>query len=180
MMATEKTPLAHNIRYFRKMKRMSQEELSQALDIKRSNIAAYESKSVEPRLRIILKLAKLFNVSVRTLIETKINDGDEYLSYDQDTYDPAKVNLVPMDLEQNNDISEFVEKSMKIRKILEGFKAFYNFKKNNLKDSTPQQEKLLFDIDNFISLLEHLMNYNESVIKALISKRRSSSTTNSY
>jgi len=174
MMATEKTPLAHNIRYFRKMKRMSQEELSQALDIKRSNIAAYESKSVEPRLRIILKLAKLFNVSVRTLIETKINDGDEYLSYDQDTYDPAKVNLVPMDLEQNNDISEFVEKSMKIRKILEGFKAFYNFKKNNLKDSTPQQEKLLFDIDNFIQLMEHLLSYNESVINALTRQTESS------
>lgn len=66
--------LSKNIRYLRKSKKWSQEELALKLGIKRSNIAAYESKNVEPRLGLILQMAKLFNVNMAELIRVNIEE----------------------------------------------------------------------------------------------------------
>jgi len=164
-MALEKSTLAHNIRYLRKDRKLSQEELSNLLDIKRSNIAAYESKNVEPRLRIIMEIAKIFDIDVATLVENKLTDETEYKSFNDDSSNtPKDLSLV---LTQNGELQNFVEKSIKIRKVLEGFKAFYNFRKQGISADSPEKEKILFDIDNFIQLMEHLLNYNENVIKAM-------------
>ena len=54
--------LSKNLKFLRKSRQWSQEELARRLGIKRSNIAAYESKNVEPRLSLLLSMAKLFNV----------------------------------------------------------------------------------------------------------------------
>jgi transcriptional regulator with XRE-family HTH domain len=163
--------LSHNIKYLRKINKFSQEELATKLDIKRSNIAAYESKNVEPRLRIILELARLFNVSVKTLIESKIETGAETPKFADDATQQFGT-AQELDVEDNNDVAKFITKSIKIRKVLEGFKSFYTFKKNSITNRTPDKEKLIFDIDNFIQLMEHLLNYNESVIKAISNKNQ--------
>ena len=163
--------LSHNIKYLRKKNNFSQEELAANLGIKRSNIAAYESKNVEPRLRIILELARLFNVSVKTLIEKKIESGSTSPTFDTNSIESI-TKPQELDIENNKDISEFIGKSIKIRKVLEGFKSFYTFKKNNITQSTPDKEKLIFDIDNFVQLMEHLLAYNETVIKAISNKER--------
>ena len=161
--------LSHNIKYLRKENKFSQEELASRLGIKRSNIAAYESKNVEPRLRIILELARLFDVSVKTLIEKKIEIGSTSPVFDTSTITPTDKQQ-ELDIENNDDITEFIGKSIRIRKVLEGFKSFYTFKKNNMVGSTPDKDKLIFDIDNFVQLMEHLLAYNETVIKAISNK----------
>lgn len=158
-----KSVLAHNIRYLRKQKGISQEELAKLLEIKRSNIAAYESKNVEPRLSIILEIARLFDIQVQALIETKWEES----SYPRNAQISGLRESNVINFDNNNEIQEFVEKSTKIRKVLEGFKAFYGFKKENLDESFPNKDKLLFDIDNFLQLMEHLLNYNETVIRAI-------------
>ena len=164
--------LAHNLRTLRKANKMSQEELAKKLGIKRSSIAAYESKNVEPRLRIILEIAKLFDINVKNLIESKINSHGDYPTFEEATI-ASEVAPKSFELSQNDDVNVFINKSVKIRKILEGFKAFYTFKKNAIVIDSPEKEKLTFDIDNFIQLMEHLLNYNESVIKAISSAKTS-------
>lgn len=158
--------LSQNLRFLRKLKKISQEELAQKLNIKRSNIAAYESKNVEPRLRIILEIAKFFNIDVKTLIEEKVTADTPYKPYITQHYseEPSSNTI---DVSNKRDVSQFIEKSIKVRKILEGFKAFYSFKKNELSNASPEKVKLTYDIDNFIQLMEHLLTYNESVIKAI-------------
>ena len=164
--------LSHNIKYLRKLNHLSQEELASKLDIKRSNIAAYESKNVEPRLRIILEIARLFDLSVKSLIEKKLEEGIEFPKFNVEPSDYSK-NSQHLYIKDNEDISKFIDKSIKIRKVLEGFKAFYTFKKNNIQNITPSKEKLMFDIDNFVQLMEHLLAYNETVIKAISNKKES-------
>lgn len=162
--------LSHNLKFLRKKNKISQEELATRLGIKRSNVAAYESKNVEPRLRIILEMAKLFNVSVKALIDSKIQDGEEVDLFEAKLFDNSPSNK-ELDITDNEDVNEFIDKSMKIRKVLEGFKSFYTFKKNAIKNKTPNKEKIIFDIDNFIQLMEHLLTYNETVIKAISNKK---------
>ena len=168
-MAVETSILSQNIKYLRKAKKLSQEEFAQKLGIKRSNIAAYESKNVEPRLRVILEMAKFFNVSVNSLITSEIAKTPEISPFSSEVFTNDANNKV-LDIEDNTDINAFIEKSMRIKKVLEGFKSFYAFKKNSMANLTHDKEKLIFDIDNFIQLIEHLLGYNETVIKAISSK----------
>lgn len=163
--------LSYNIRLLRKKSGMSQEELANRLNIKRSNIAAYESKNVEPRLKIILEMARLFNISVKALIESRISDSLDFPSFEKVMTSSKDDNS--FDLKDNEDVNVFINKSEKIRKVLEGFKAFYTFKKNAIVVDSPEKEKLTFDIDNFIQLMEHLLSYNESVIKAISTSNKS-------
>lgn len=165
-MSSTTSILSLNIRYLRKKAKMSQDELAQKLGIKRSNIAAYESKNVEPRLRIVLEMARLFDVSVKTLIATQLGDDVNAPSF-ADSNSPRKSSGPEAIGENVAEVNQFVEKSMKIRKVLEGFKSFYLFKKSNIDMTQPGNEKLTFDIDNFIQLMEHLLAYNETVIKAI-------------
>ncbi len=170
-MAENYTILARNIKYLRKTAKLSQEEFATQLGIKRSNIAAYESKNVEPRLRIVLEMAKFFNVSVKSLIQRVIEESTEVSTFFTNEFNDT-ANDKTLDIIDNADVTEFINKSMQIKKVLEGFKSFYSFKKNAMLNVTPNKEKLIFDIDNFIHLIEHLLSYNETVIQAISAKNK--------
>jgi len=162
----KKTNLSNNIKFLRKQRGLSQQALADQLNIKRSNIAAYESKGVEPRLRIVLELAKYFDVEVRSLINSEMTADMSVPSFGVSAHRPSQShsNRAPI---AAADVQSFVTKSMQVRKVLDGFKAFYSFKKSTLSNPSREQEKLVFDIDNFIDLMEHLLLYNESMIAAL-------------
>lgn len=161
----KKSVLAHNLRFLRKKHHLSQTALAEELGIRRSNIAAYESKNVEPRLNILLEIGNFFNIAIRTLIETKLDD----VSYDAGKSQRGPSDKeTPVSLKSHPEIQEFVDKSVKIHKVLEGFKAFYRFKKEKLlSENTDEVENILHDIENFIGLMEHLLHYNETIIKTL-------------
>lgn len=168
-MAKNSTRLAQNIRYLRKTSKLSQEEFAAKLGIKRSNIAAYESKNVEPRLRVVLEIAKFFDVSVKSLINRDIENSSEVSTFNT-IENSGNHNDMSLDIKDNVDVNEFIQKSMRIKKVLEGFKSFYAFKKNAMTGMSPDKEKLIFDIDNFMHLIEHLLGYNETIIQAITSK----------
>lgn len=160
------SPLAHNLRFLRKKFGLSQTALAEKLGIRRSNVAAYESKNVEPRLHIILDIANHFEIDVRTLIETPLNE-DNWISRSSDDQSNQPAQGRTLSFKTNTEIQDFVEKSVKIHKVLEGFKAFYRFKKDKLSAENVEESEINHDIENFISLMEHLLHYNESLIKAL-------------
>lgn len=155
--------LANNLKILRKNNNLSQEELASKLNIKRSNIAAYESKGVEPRLRIILEMARLFNISVGELIERKLESHSVYESFDSAIENPMPAKF-KIDIQINKEINDFIDKSVKIKKILEGFKALYSFKKLDLDPQDHVKQKLIHDIDNFVDLIDKFMLHNEQVI----------------
>ncbi len=163
------TPLSNNIRVLRKKRNLSQEQLAARLGIKRSNIAAYESKNVEPRLRIILEMAKLFDIQLKTFIEKKLDQEDQYKRFKDEEEIRKNTARLPVtrEIPPKKVVNSFKESSLKIRKILEGFKAFYQFRKERIKQKTPEISKLMFDIENFIQLTEHLLTQNEFVINSI-------------
>lgn len=150
--------LSKNIRFLRKRASMSQEQLAERLQIKRSNIAAYESKNVEPRLRSLLALAKFFDVSLRSLLTADLSATSEVPPFNN----APKSTLEASALEKNKD--EFISHTNDMRKILEGFKAYYNFKLTRQSDDPTTSLK---ELDGFVHLMDHLLQRNESVAKAL-------------
>ncbi len=156
--------LAQNLKTLRKKRQISQEVLAQQLGIKRSNIAAYESKNVEPRLRIILEMARFFDISLKTLIEEKLEVNKAYPTFHRIL--PVENKRLKIRQIEEENIQQFVEKTVKIRKVLEGFKAFYLIKKEQINNSK-ESNQLLNHLDGFIDLMEYLMRTNESIIKSL-------------
>jgi len=165
-MSNTSTTLAHNIKILRKKAKISQDELAKQLKIKRSNIAAYEAKNVEPRLSVILEIARFFDIDISNLLQNKLTEDQTFSPFKsqiESIVDPnEKLNIV-----ENPKVGLFIEKSIQMRKILTGFKAFYKYKKLNMANITEEKEKIAYDIDNFIQLMEYLMNYNENVISAI-------------
>lgn len=165
--------LAKNIRYLRKQENWSQESLAEKIGVKRSSIAAYESKNVEPRLKVILQLGKLFNVDVADLIEKNIAENiNEIRSFDTEVPEipTSKMNI---DLQDEEALQEFVNVTMTTRKMLDGLKVFYKFK---LNQNSNKSNLYSSDINSFIMLVEHLLNNNENLVNSLT--RYSSTTQN--
>ncbi|MCB0578759.1 MAG: helix-turn-helix domain-containing protein [Phaeodactylibacter sp.] len=162
------TCLSGNIRFLRKSRQWSQEELARHLNVKRSNIAAYESKNVEPRLSLLLKMAKLFNVDMAELIHTDISRAGAVEKPFKAP--PATASEDTLQVSEDIDeevLGEFVERSVSIRKMLEGFKVFYQFKRERQEMEGFGNGKPNIDIENFLNLIEHMLSLNEAVIKIL-------------
>lgn len=168
-MESERLTLSHNIRILRKAKGLNQEGLATKLNIKRSSIAAYETKNVEPRLRIILDMAKLFDINISTLLKEKLHEESQYPSF-ADRNNTSETEPTQVKVETSN-VNEFVKKSIQIKRILVGFKSFYTFRKAKLTELSPTNQKIISDIDNFIQLMEDLINHNESMISLLSSEK---------
>ena len=170
--------LAHNIKFLRKQKRLNQEELAASLSIKRSNIASYEAKNVEPRLRIILAMAKFFNVDLQTFLEERLAPEQSIPEFDAKSSSIENAEEF-VTMNKNINTKEFVEKTSRIKKILLGFKTFHDFRKGKSTALPRENERILADIDNFTVLIDHLLVYNENMISELSVARSSKVTIDS-
>lgn len=64
--------LGRNLKYLRKQKEYSQEQVAKALDIPRPTYSGYENKVSEPGFSMLAKLAEFFNVSIDQLLRSEI------------------------------------------------------------------------------------------------------------
>lgn len=160
-------PLPANIRFLRKRDKISQEELAAKLDISRSNIAAYESKGVEPRLRIILEMARLFDVNVRTFISQDLTTcSDSIPSFNAAIAADLKTHTV--DISDSEALQKLTTKTIQIRKVVDGFKAYQEIIKSR-KDDGVDIGSLPYDAASFLELLDQLVSHNESIISSVTS-----------
>lgn len=64
--------IAHNIKYLRGLKSLSQEKLADELGITRSRLGAYEENRNEPPIEILIKLSDYFHISIDVLIRVDL------------------------------------------------------------------------------------------------------------
>lgn len=73
--------LASNLKFLRKRKRLSQEQLSSALELTRSTLSAYENETAEPNVQTLLRIANFFKISLDRLIRQNLETlGEKQLS----------------------------------------------------------------------------------------------------
>ena len=66
--------LGDNIRKYRKLNNMSQDELAEKLNVTRQSISLWENGQTQPSLENIVALSKLFKVSTDELLESDKTD----------------------------------------------------------------------------------------------------------
>ena len=73
----EKQVLAQNIAFFRKKLNLSQTELAKELKYSNKNISKWETGETTPDIFTLKKLAKIFNISLDTLVNPITNESKE-------------------------------------------------------------------------------------------------------
>ncbi|MEM1324383.1 MAG: helix-turn-helix transcriptional regulator [Bacteroidota bacterium] len=165
--------LAKNIRFLRKKNRWSQEELAKRIGIKRSSIAAYESKNVEPRLKTILELGKIFNVDIVDLIDSNIAEqGDNIRSFNDGNAEIIDNQPIKIDFKNKSAVQEFIDTTISTRKMLDGLKVFYKFKMDRNSNNNDQMKAHTADINSFIMLVEHLLSNNEDLVNFITKNKQ--------
>jgi transcriptional regulator with XRE-family HTH domain len=164
--------LSNNIRFLRRSQKWSQEELGKRLGVKRSSIAAYESKDVQPRLDFVIALSRLFQTPIAALIEenlelTRSFGGPTASAESQSTIQDTPAFSPPFETTNTDNLSHLSQQSNGIRTMLDGLKVFYRYKLDSLNSNDVQVRRLSADIDNLLLLMEHLATHNEALLRAL-------------
>lgn len=68
--------IAKNIRVLRALKKLSQEQLSEKLDISRSRLGSYEEGRAEPSYDLLITIADYFHVAIDALVRADLSKTD--------------------------------------------------------------------------------------------------------
>lgn len=98
--------LSENIKYYRKQKGMSQEELALKLNVVRQTVSKWEQNLSVPDSEMLIKLSEVFDVPVSTLLGESISETD------------TKTELEKISQKLENLNSMMAEKNMRNRRIL--------------------------------------------------------------
>src|SRR5690554_148330 len=99
--------LGKNLRFLRKQKGLTQSDIAEKLDIKRTMISAYEDGRSEPKLAGLNILAGIFNVSVDELLNRNIEVSGKIVAQE-----PAlKILTIAVDKEDNENITMIGQKA---------------------------------------------------------------------
>ena len=99
--------IKENLKYLRKLKGWTQEQLAQQLDIKRSLIGAYEEGRADPPLTNLQKIAELFQMSIDDLINREIS----VQSGPVESTSPLKVLSITVDDQERENIELIGQKA---------------------------------------------------------------------
>ena len=99
-----------NLRNLRKLKKLSQEELSEQVGVSRQSISKWENGEAYPEMNNILKLCKIFNCKINDLLSDKISDIE---SFDEE----VKMNLVKFESEKQQQMKTLTKILSLIGKI---------------------------------------------------------------
>lgn len=157
--------LSKNMRYLRKQHKLSQQQFADALGIKRSNIAAYETKNVEPRLSLIHQMANFFEVTLADLV---ITDLTQQLVSPTQSIGSTASSQGSNEILSTKILDDLKQHNGKIQRMLEGFKVFYEYKKGLSIDGKGHEG----DIDNFLVFIDHMLEYNRMVENLLYPDRQ--------
>ncbi|MEX2594516.1 MAG: LexA family transcriptional regulator [Anditalea sp.] len=99
--------LGKNIRYLRKQKGLTQSDISEKLNIKRTMISAYEDGRSEPKLAGLNTLAEIFDISLDELLNRDIETAGRMVTHKQG----VKVLTIAVDKEGHENITMIRQKA---------------------------------------------------------------------
>lgn len=130
--------LSANIRTLRRKHGMSQEELARMIGLNRGNIASYENGTAEPKICNLLKLSRVFGVSILDLTAKNLEEHPDHPVNQQQVFLPAV-----LDQEQ---LEQFGDKARMLASYLEGLHKCYTYKKAKVStEAIPPKMHFAFD-----------------------------------
>lgn len=144
--------LPENLRALRKRFKWSQEELGERIGLNRGNIASYENGTAEPKICNLVKLSRLFKVSVFDLTHSNLQDNDNYEGATLRHQNGFMHSSMPS-------IGHFSKEAEDFDQAVRGLHCLFRLK---TKDIDEPEEKLRFAKEQF----EQLYGVTEQLLKS--------------
>ncbi len=148
--------LQQNIRCLRKSLNLSQEELAQRIGLNRGNIASYEKGTAEPKICNLLKLAKLFKVSIIDLTQKDLSNINlaEYKSSVKN-FDSTELEL----------IEEFDLKAAQLQELFRSLHTCCMYKANSIEEMPKDVQVMLTHFDQLYEASQALLGQYRDLIQ---------------
>ena len=124
--------LGDKIKLYREVKKMTQNEIADILDVSSATVSKYESGALEPNIESLKKLAELFEISVDELLK------------DEDDFDISKINILEILREQ---------KEMKLKgNLYHNTQIIFSYNTNHIEGSklTEDQTRYIFETNSIL------------------------------
>jgi len=165
---------AKNLKYLRREKGLSQEQMAGLVGLNRGNIASYEKQSAEPSILNLTKIGNFFNVELNDIIEKDLSLKDDIIYKLDDTDLAGSVDDKPVkelfieSLEDNQKkIEKFRKRSDEMARILDGFKQFHKFRMENSAKLSDDVKKMALDYEKLLEVLEEVLSTNKHIMQLL-------------
>jgi len=171
------TYIAKNMRFLRKMTGLSQHDFAQKVDLNRGNIASYEKGTAEPSTEKLLRITKFFHVDLTDFIEKdleeelnqkniniSVKNGELHISHQ------SLEEVVDGEMNQNNQQSTQVlgERSVELKKILEGFQNYSQYKSAKYKELSDVEKGYLSDSFRLLEIAEDILDINRQLLHKIV------------
>ena len=154
--------LAKNLKVLRKFRNLNQDQLANKLGVTRNKIASYETQHIEPRLDLLIKMARFFQLTVDDLISTPIDPKNYNTSRVLEMMIKEKPSpKVPSETRhslhsRNKAIVERLKKeNLQIYQMIDNLKSDTEQYENRLVRPTVNQRRIL---------LTRLLELNQSIV----------------
>lgn len=145
--------LKKNIKFLRRSRGLSQQEMANQLGLTRNKIATYESGNSEPNIRNLKKIIDFFGVSFDNIISTDLELLPEL---------PKHRNSEEKNI-YNDKLITFKEKLTTFTTISVGLRALLKFRKRNANG----QQMLLSEAEatDLLDITEATLNWGQEIIE---------------
>ena len=150
--------LAKNLRFLRKSRGLSQQEVADALNLKRNHISAFETGVAEPRAVVLVALAGFFGHHAQDLL---------YQDISQTYQSPGPA--LPADLDQLLEV--LLAKTADMEKVVAEFRSFYRNRMVPGQEAPERLQAAGVEFEHMLIVLDQLLKTNHLLIKAIRRKR---------
>lgn len=130
-----KSYLSSNLRWLRKQKKWSQEELASKVDLNRGNIASYENGTAEPKICNLLKMAKLFSVNLICLVQRDLGASDADFAEAAIPTTAASPIIHDMDV--------YLDRAKELQRVMDGLNICCRYKVKMMDGNLPKEMQLV-------------------------------------
>lgn len=152
--------LAENLRALRKRMNWSQEELGEKIGLNRGNIASYENGTAEPKICNLIKLARLFNVSVYDLTHSNLQIEDDYLAATRRNGNGAPSSIY-------DTLQKYLVETEDFENAIKGIRCMYKLKLKNLSEIPDEFKFMQEQFEQLCSLFEELLNSHKDLLEKI-------------
>lgn len=152
--------LDKNLRFLRKSKNWSQEELANKLGLNRGNIASYEKGTAEPKICNLLKIAHVFGVSILDL--TGKNLREEGISFVD--YSPTGGGTAVIELEK---LGHYVQQVKELETVIESIHNCHCFKLKQMEELPKDIQAIVTHFEQLYDVTQALMHSHKEILQTL-------------
>lgn len=145
--------LPDNIRFLRKRHGMSQEGLASKVGLNRGNIASYENGTAEPRICNLLKMARLFRVTIGDLTHRNLCDHNSLAEGNQPVPEYGSL--------EKEAIQQFAQKAEELDIVIQSIHTCFQYKLKSIEEEAPYAK----DMKAISAKFEELFEATEALLE---------------